>query len=241
MVTIDAVRAKQAELEKLDAQGLIKWALESFAERVVISSSFQAEEIVIIHMACKVTKKPRIFTLDTGRLNQETYDVMDEVRREFGIEIEVMFPDTKRVEDMVRSKGFNLFYESIDNRKLCCNIRKVEPLKRVLSTCDAWITGLRREQSPTRKDLTKVEFDTTFGNHVKLNPLVDWNKKQVWDYVKSHKLPYNKLYDAGYAQIGCAPCTRAIKEGEDDRAGRWWWEDPRFKECGLHVKVHAPK
>lgn len=223
-------------LEKLDAFSLINWAIDRFKDKVAISSSFQIEEVVIIDMAYKTGKPFRVFTLDTGRLNQETYDIMDEVRKRYGIKIEVLFPDREAVEKMVKEKGLNLFYESVENRKLCCYIRKVEPLKRILKELDAWITGLRRQQSITRGNVKKIEVDTTYGKHIKINPLVEWNKNEVWDYIKKNKLPYNKLYDIGYAQIGCAPCTRPIKPGEDDRAGRWWWEDAAQKECGLHVK-----
>ncbi|MCS7184429.1 MAG: phosphoadenylyl-sulfate reductase, partial [bacterium] len=164
------------------------------------------------------------------------YDIMDEIRKKYNLEIEVMFPEREAVEKMVKEKGFNLFYHSIENRKLCCYIRKVEPLKRILKTLDAWITGLRKEQAVTRQDIKKVEVDLSYGKHIKINPLADWKKSEVWDYIKKNNLPYNKLYDIGYAQIGCAPCTRAIKPGEDDRAGRWWWEKPEQKECGLHEK-----
>jgi phosphoadenosine phosphosulfate reductase len=178
----------------------------------------------------------RIFTLDTGRLNQETYDCMDAIRDRYGVRVEVFFPDAARVENMVHEHGLNLFYKSVEFRKLCCGIRKVEPLNRALRNLDAWMTGLRREQAVTRADVKKVEIDKEHGGIFKINPLVDWTHKQVWDYVRGNNLPYNKLHDVGYPSIGCAPCTRAITPGEDIRAGRWWWENPETKECGLHVK-----
>jgi phosphoadenosine phosphosulfate reductase len=177
----------------------------------------------------------RVFTLDTGRLNQETYDCMDAMRERYGIEIEVFFPNASSVEQMVRQNGLNLFYRSVEARKLCCDIRKVEPLNRALKNLDAWMTGLRREQAPTRTDLRKVEVDRGHNGMAKINPLIDWTFDQIWEYIRENNLPYNNLHDQGYPSIGCAPCTRAIKPGEDIRAGRWWWENPETKECGLHV------
>jgi phosphoadenosine phosphosulfate reductase len=178
--------------------------------------------------------------LDTGRLPQETYDVIEETREKYNIEIKVMFPDLKQVEQMVNENGPNLFYESIENRKLCCRIRKVEPLKRALSELDAWICGLRAEQSPTRQKLDKVEWDENF-NLIKINPLADWTQNQVWQYIKENNVPYNELHDKGYPSIGCAPCTRPIEPGENIRAGRWWWENPEHKECGLHLHKKESK
>jgi phosphoadenosine phosphosulfate reductase len=161
------------------------------------------------------------------------------MRERYGIEIEVFFPNAGSVEKMVRENGLNLFYRSVDARKLCCDIRKVEPLNRALKHLDAWMTGLRREQAPTRTDLTKIEVDKSHGGMAKINPLIDWTYQQVWDYIRENNLPYNQLHDQGYPSIGCAPCTRAIKPGEDIRAGRWWWENPETKECGLHVHREA--
>jgi phosphoadenosine phosphosulfate reductase len=229
---------ERGELESKTAQDVVRWAVEQFGDRVALASSFGAEDVALIHMMAQVTMKPRIFTLDTGRLNQETYDVMDRIRDKYHVTIEVMFPKAEAVEQMVREKGLNLFYHSVENRKFCCGIRKVEPLNRALATCDAWIAGLRRDQVVTRAAVKKVEIDADHGGIAKLNPLVDWSWKQVMAYVKTHEVPYNVLHDQGYPSIGCAPCTRAIKPGEDFRAGRWWWERPDQKECGLHVKGH---
>jgi phosphoadenosine phosphosulfate reductase len=224
------------DVAELDAQGVLKWALDKFQPRIALACSFQAEESVLIDMMHRVRGSDfRIFTLDTGRLNQETYDCMDAMRERYGIKVEVFFPEAGRVEKMVREQGLNLFYQSVESRKLCCDIRKVEPLNRALKTLDAWITGLRREQAPTRTDLLKVETDQSHGGMAKINPLIDWTHEQVWNYIWENNLPYNKLHDQGYPSIGCAPCTRAIKPGEDIRAGRWWWENPETKECGLHV------
>jgi len=196
-------------------------------------------------MLCKITSKPRIFTLDTGRLHQETYNVMDAVREKYDIDIEVYFPKADQVEKMAREYGLNLFYKSPELRRLCCNIRKVEPLSRALSELDAWITGLRREQCLTRAEIKKVEIDKGNEGIVKINPLADWSSAQVWTYVRKNKVPYNELHDQGYPSIGCAPCTRPVSPGEDLRAGRWWWESQNVKECGLHCKLakceFAPK
>ena len=227
---------ESGELESKGPQEVLKWALETFKDRGALASSFGAEDVAIIDMLVKINPKARIFTLDTGRLNQETYDVMDKIREKYKVRIEVMFPKADAVEPMVREKGLNLFYHSIENRKLCCGIRKVEPLNRALSTVDAWITGLRRDQVVTRTAVKKVEIDESHGGIAKINPLADWTWEQTLGYVKQNGVPYNVLHDQGYPSIGCAPCTRAIKPGEDFRAGRWWWEQPEQKECGLHVK-----
>jgi phosphoadenosine phosphosulfate reductase len=229
---------ESGQLESKSAQEIVRWSLETFGNKVALASSFSAEDVAIIDMMVKVNPKARVFTLDTGRLNQETYDVMDKIREKYGVAIEAMFPQRDAVEQMVKDKGLNLFYHSIDNRKLCCGIRKVEPLNRALATVDAWITGLRREQVVTRSAVKKVDIDADHGGIAKINPLADWTWQQTMDYVKQHGVPYNVLHDQGYPSIGCAPCTRAIKPGEDFRAGRWWWERPEQKECGLHVSKH---
>ncbi|MGH7773314.1 MAG: phosphoadenylyl-sulfate reductase [Candidatus Binatia bacterium] len=228
---------KNEALEGLAAPELLQWAFETFHPRIALASSFQAEESVLIDMIHRLQGSDfRVFTLDTGRLNQETYDCMDAIRERYGVRVEVFFPDAGRVEGMVHEHGLNLFYRSVEFRKLCCGIRKVEPLKRALKELNAWMTGLRREQAITRGDVRKVEIDKDHGGIIKINPLADWNHKQVWDYIRENNLPYNKLHDLGYPSIGCAPCTRAIQPGEDIRAGRWWWENPETKECGLHTK-----
>lgn len=233
----DAALAKKAEeLESKSAEEVLRWSLEVYHPRIALASSFGAEDVVLVDMMCKINPKARIFTLDTGRLNAETYEVMDRIRERYKIKLEVMFPKTEATEAMVREKGMNLFYDSIENRKECCGVRKVEPLGRALRGLDAWITGLRRQQSVTRTAVSKVETDAAHNNIVKVNPLADWTSEQVWNYIRKNDVPYNRLHDMGYPSIGCAPCTRAIKPGEDERAGRWWWENPETKECGLHVK-----
>lgn len=223
-------------LEKLSPEKVLEWALLEFSPNIALACSFQAEESVLIDMMHRVRGSDfRVFTLDTGRLNQETYDCMDAIRSRYGIEIEVFFPDFTKVEEMVRRRGLNLFYESVELRKLCCGIRKVEPLKRALKGLSAWMTGLRREQAVTRADVRKIELDIDHGNILKINPLVEWSYEGVWSYIRRNNVPYNRLHDEGYPSIGCAPCTRAVKPGEDLRSGRWWWENPDNKECGLHV------
>ncbi len=222
------------DMESKSPEDVLKWALDTYGKKVGLSCSFGPEDVVLVDMLAKITKKPKIFTLDTGRLNPETYDVMDAVRQKYNIKIDVMFPKTPTIQKMVKAKGLNLFYDSIENRKMCCQVRKIEPLNRALSKLNAWVTGLRRQQSVTRTTMKKVEWDESH-KIVKINPLIDWTREQVWDYIKKNNIPYNKLHDAGYPSIGCAPCTRAIKPGEDERAGRWWWENPETKECGLHA------
>jgi phosphoadenosine phosphosulfate reductase len=224
-------------LESKNAQEVLKYALEQYGSKVGLATSFGAEDVVLMDMLAKIdAEKAYVFTLGIGRIPYETYDVWEAFRKKYpALKIEMFFPETKAVEDMVNKYGPNLFYESIEMRKLCCNVRKVGPLKRALSKLDAWITGLRREQSVTRTEVLKVENDAAF-NLVKFNPLADWSKEDVWNYIKENDVPYNALHDKNYPSIGCAPCTRAVQEGEDVRAGRWWWETPEQKECGLHAK-----
>ncbi len=216
-------------------QDVLKWATDNLHPRLAMASSFGAEDVAVIDMIMKINPKARIFTLDTGRLNQETYDVMDEIRNKYNTNVEVMFPDQNEVEQMVRVNGMNLFYKSIGNRKLCCGIRKVHPLNRMLSTLDGWITGLRADQTEVRSTVQKIEIDTQHNNIIKINPIIEWTWEQTWDYIKKNNVPYNKLHDKGFPSIGCEPCTRAIKPGEPLRAGRWWWESDNQKECGLHA------
>ncbi len=215
---------------------ILAWAVGYFgARKIVLASSLGAEDQVLTDMLLKISRRPAIFTLDTGRLPEETHDCMKTTEQKYGFKFRVYHPDAAAVEKMVAEKGPDLFYESVENRKLCCHVRKVEPLKRALKGMKAWICGLRRAQSVTRADLGAIEWDEANGLY-KINPLIHWTEKQVWDYVRAHQVPYNKLHDRGYPSIGCAPCTRAVKPGEGIRAGRWWWENPDKKECGLHFK-----
>lgn len=219
-----------------NAQQIIAWAIHTFGtKRIALASSFSIEDQVLKHMLVGVEPRARIFTLDTGRIFQPTYDVMQQTAERYNITYEVLAPDTRELEDMVATCGPNLFYQSVELRRYCCEIRKLNPLRRALSTVDAWICGLRRDQSVTRTAVGPVEWDEQFSIY-KINPLYAWTETAVWDYIKAHDVPYNRLYDEGFKSIGCAPCTRAIQDGEDVRAGRWWWEEPQHKECGLHVK-----
>jgi phosphoadenosine phosphosulfate reductase len=219
----------------MTAEEVIRLALERFGKNIALLSSFGAEDMVLIDMLMKADPKARVLTLDTGRLPQETYNVIDATRQKYGIPVEVYFPKADAVEAMVAEHGPNLFYHSIENRQLCCGVRKMEPLRRALSGLDAWITGLRRDQSVTRTAVHKLEWDEVNGL-VKVNPLVEWSRDDVWSYIREHNVPYNALHDRGYPSIGCGPCTRAVAPGEHERAGRWWWEHAETKECGLHVK-----
>jgi phosphoadenosine phosphosulfate reductase len=214
---------------------VLSFFTEKYADKITFSTSLGAEDQVITHMLAAISSKISIFTLDTGRLFPETLDLLDKTNKRYDIAIKVFFPSSRNVEAMVNSKGINLFYESIENRKECCHIRKILPMRRALAGAEAWISGLRAEQSVTRHDLQLVEWDKNF-NLIKINPLREWTEKQLWDYIKANNIPYNLLHDKGFPSIGCQPCTRAIAPGEDVRAGRWWWERPELKECGLHRK-----
>lgn len=230
------VQELATRFEGKDPETVIRWALERFHPRIALASSLQAEEMVILDIAWRMNPGVRVFTLDTGRLHEETYMVMEQIREKYGIEVESYFPNGEAVEALEREKGFYSFRQSVEERKYCCGIRKVEPLGRALNGLDAWVTGLRREQAVTRGTVGKVEADESHGGIIKVNPLTDWSGEQVWDYIRAHDVPYNSLHDVGFPSIGCAPCTRAVKPDEDMRAGRWWWELPESKECGLHVK-----
>lgn len=225
-----------AEAETLAARDILQVALAALGrDRLALAASFGPEDIVILDLLVGLEPRPRVFTLDTGRLSDETYELMERVRRRYGIEIELYFPDAVAVEEMVRAHGPNLFYESLDHRLLCCDVRKGRPLRRALATVDGWITGLRRDQIATRAGVPKIGLDLEHGLIWKIAPLADWTADDVWAYLRERDLPYNALHDRAYPSIGCAPCTRAVAPGEDPRAGRWWWERPESRECGLHV------
>jgi phosphoadenosine phosphosulfate reductase len=218
-------------------EAVLQWAFETFP-RLVIVASFQAESSVLIEMASRIKKDVTVLTLDTGRLPQQTYDMIDRIRARYGIDVQVVSPDATDLQAMVGSYGANLFYSSPDMRRMCCEVRKSRPLARALAGYDAWVTGLRREQAQTRSQTAVVAADPEHEGVTKIAPLASWSKNQVWAYIRDNDLPYHSLYDAGYTSIGCAPCTRATTAGEDERAGRWWWEENEVKECGLHW---APK
>jgi thioredoxin-dependent adenylylsulfate APS reductase len=229
-----------ADVEVLDADGVLRLAIETLgAERVALSASFGPEDIVILDLLTRIVPRPRVFTLDTGRLPEETHALIERVRERFGVDVEVYVPDATDVEAMVAERGPNLFYRSLDDRLRCCDVRKVRPLRRALATVDGWITGLRREQTRTRARTPKIGLDLEHGLIWKVAPLADWTETQVWSHIRASDLPYNALHDCGYPSIGCAPCTRAVEPGEDPRAGRWWWETGGSGECGLHVPSGA--
>jgi phosphoadenosine phosphosulfate reductase len=220
--------------ENADAQEILTQGVAAAAGAVKVACSFSVEDLVVIDLIHELKLPIGIFALDTGRLNEETHLVAEGITGRYGIDIEWFFPRHDAVEELLRAKGPFSFRESLENRHECCRIRKVEPLGRALAGLQGWVTGMRREQSATRTALSPLEIDTLHGGIVKINPLADWSEQQVWDYAKKNRLPVNKLHAQGYPSIGCAPCTRAISEGEHPRAGRWWWENPEHKECGLH-------
>jgi phosphoadenosine phosphosulfate reductase len=233
--TLIEVQDLEKRMRDKSAEEILRWAIETLGERVALASSFGAEDVALIDMMSKIdTEKTKVFTLDTGRLNQETYDVMDEIKKKYGILVDIYCPDHHELESMLRTHRMNLMYDSVENRKLCCEIRKVHPLDRALRDMSGWITGLRREQTSTRSAISKIEIDTIHNDIIKINPLADWDNEMVWSYIRHNDVPYNKLHDKGYPSIGCEPCTRAVEPNEDPRSGRWWWESSAHKECGLH-------
>jgi len=231
----EQIEALNQKYQNATAEELLAGFLAEYKGKIALSSSLGTEDQVLTHMVCEIDKSTKIFTLDTGRLFPETYELIHRTNSKYGIRLSVYFPEAGHVEKMVGEKGINLFFESVENRKLCCNIRKLEPLKRAFAGLEVWICGLRREQSVTRHNMQRIEWDEANGL-IKLNPLIDWTEGDVLQFIKSHGIPYNPLHDKGFPSIGCQPCTRAIFPGEDIRAGRWWWESPDTRECGLHKR-----
>lgn len=221
-------------LEPLAAGERIAWALGEYGERLTFACSFGAEDMVVLDLLEQVRPGAPVFVLDTGRLHQETYDLMDQARQHYGRSFEVLAPRTEALEALLAEYGPNGFYRSVGARRRCCEVRKVEPLSRALSGKDAWMTGLRRQQSVTRTLLPLAQIDAAHRGITKLNPLADWSEEDVWIYLREHRVPYNALHEQGFPSIGCVPCTRAVAPGEGIRAGRWWWEVPEQRECGLH-------
>jgi phosphoadenosine phosphosulfate reductase len=220
-------------MNEREPEAVLRWTYDSFA-RVAIVASFQAESSVIIDLASKIRPDLHVLTLDTGRLPRETHHMIARVRARYGIDVEVITPAPAETAEMVAAHGVDLFHESVELRRMCCDVRKSRPLDRALHGYDAWITGLRREQAATRATTPVMAIDMDHAGITKVAPLATWSKSRVWDYIREHDLPYHSLYDHGYTSIGCAPCTRATRAGEDERAGRWWWEQNEVKECGLH-------
>ena len=221
---------------KIDAVKQLLEQIEADYSPAVLATSYGAEDMVLMDLIAKFAPQIGIFTLDTGRLPKETYDLMQQAKKHYQLEVEVYYPDSLSIEQFVTHNGPNAFYDSVDLRKQCCGIRKVAPLNRALAGKKAWLTGMRRSQSVTRNELPVSEWDADHELQ-KFSPLTDWSNGEVWKYIRAFDVPFNELHNQGYASIGCAPCPRAITPGEDIRAGRWWWENPETKECGLHVKA----
>lgn len=228
--------ARLAErFEDRPAEEALAWAITRFSPRIALACSFQDEDMVVLDMAWRIRPDMAMIAVDTGRLHRETHDMMDRVRARYGVAPEILKPDADEVQAMTAAKGADLFYDSVENRQACCNVRKVRPLRRRLASLDAWVTGLRRGQCESRAGIRKIEADAAHHGIVKLNPLADWTRAQVDEYIRARDVLRHPLYAQGYASIGCQPCTRPVQAGEDARAGRWWWEDPaRQKECGIH-------
>jgi thioredoxin-dependent adenylylsulfate APS reductase len=239
---IDELEAGElsVEFEGREPQELLEWGLERFSPRIALSTSFQADSVCLLDMAYRIDPGLRVFSVDTGRLPQETFELIEVLRERYpGIELELLSPDAAQVSRMVGAHGPNLFYRQLEHRLLCCHVRKVAPLTRHLAGLDAWITGLRRDQWASRSDIRKIEIDHDHGAIVKLNPLAEWTEDEVWDYIRENDVPAHPLYERGYTSIGCAPCTRPTAPGEPTRAGRWWWEENAPKECGIHCAIET--
>ena len=216
---------------------ILQWAIENYGDKLGIVTSFQASGMTILDMAVKINPNIRVLTLDTGRLPEETYGFMEEVQHYYGIKIDVIYPETQDVQNLVSTHGINMFYRDHQLRLACCHARKVLPLKKALSNLDCWVSGLRRDQWASRANTQKIEFDDKHDNIIKLNPLADWTEEDVLSYTRRNNVPKHPLYAKGFKSIGCAPCTRAVEAGENIRAGRWWWEKNTAKECGIHCGI----
>jgi len=229
------------EYDDQEPQEVIGWALDRFGPRIAICTALQIDGMAILDMAWRIDPRVRVFTVDTGRLPEQTHDLLARVRARYGIEVDVRQPERVQVEKLIAAQGPDLFYKKgVRQRLQCCEVRKVNPLLKALNGLDAWITGLRRDQWATRSNIRKIEIDHDHGGVTKVNPLADWTEDEVWEYVRAHDVPYNALYDQGYKSIGCAPCTRPVPDGADARQGRWWWEAAGApKECGMHCAIET--
>lgn len=239
-MTVQKIKDLNQSAKDMTPEQIIRLSAKEFNQRLVFASSLSEEDQVITDMISKVAADIAIFTLDTGRLFQETLELLAKNQKRYPMTFKVYYPDNEAVENMVRNHGINLFFESVANRKLCCGIRKVEPLKRALRDADAWICGLRRTQSTTRSNLEIFEWDE-INEKIKISPLAEWKLKDVRHYIKENKVDVNPLHKKGFVSIGCACCTRAVKKGEDIRSGRWWWEELEQKECGMHNNPRMAK
>jgi phosphoadenosine phosphosulfate reductase len=236
----DFSRTELPLVETWSPQEILTWAIGKFHPKLALSCSFgNPEGLVLLDMMHRIEPSARVYVLDTGRLPQQTYDLIDRIRDRYDKAVEVVFPEPGAVQAMVRQHGMNLFYESLEKRRFCCALRKVEPNRRYLAELDAYVTGLRREQNVTRNDARHLEIDEGNGGILKINPLVGWTSDEVWGYVREHDVPVNRLHAEGYPSVGCSPCSRAVKPGDDPRSGRWWWENADTRECGLHVDEEA--
>ena len=235
MYSIENISSLIEQFKDKSPETMLNYFMGKFGHRLALSSSLSIEDQTITDMMLKIDRNARIFTLDTGRLFPETYQLIDKTNKKYDIKMEIFCPQANLLQDFVREYGINPFYESIEKRHHCCEVRKLEPLSRAFDTVDVWVCGLRKSQSITRTDMQMIEWDEQHAK-LKLNPLINWTEEQVWEYVKEKHVPYNELYKKGFPSIGCEPCTRAVKQGEDIRSGRWWWEDPNHRECGLHRK-----
>jgi phosphoadenosine phosphosulfate reductase len=228
------------EFEGEEPEAVLEWAFERFGDRIAISTAFQVDGCALIDMAARIRPDVRVFSVDTGRLPQETHDLADAIRLRYPeIRLELLSPDAQQLQRLVARQGANGFRGSVEQRLICCNVRKVQPLTQHLQGLDAWISGLRRDQWATRTNIRKIEIDHDHDAIVKLNPLAEWSEEEVWEYVRHNEVPMHALYERGYTSIGCAPCTRAIAPGEASRAGRWWWESGAPKECGIHCAIET--
>ena len=234
-MTKDRIKELNSRFDNLSPEELLAFFLNEYKERIALASSLGLEDQVLTDMILKIDRNAHIFTIDTGRLFAETYSLIDKTNMKYNVKLDIYFPDHQNVEDFYKKNGVNSFYESVEKRKECCKVKKIEPLLRALSGLDVWICGLRHEQSVTRTGVQLIEWDEA-NKLIKINPLANWSEADVWTYIKTNQVPYNKLHDKGFPSIGCQSCTRAVEEGEDIRAGRWWWENPEHKECGLHLR-----
>lgn len=229
---IDSLNIKYADAS---AQELLQSFMSQYGARLALSSSLSIEDQTLTDMMLRIDPQANIFTLDTGRLFPETYELIDRTNEHYKVKLKVYCPQTESLQQFVATEGINPFYESIEKRHACCEVRKLEPLRRAFRDLDVWVCGLRSAQSVTRSDMRLIEWDERHGL-LKINPLIHWTEQQVWDYIRENRVPYNRLHDKGFPSIGCEPCTRAVRRIDDVRAGRWWWESPDHRECGLHVR-----
>lgn len=229
---IDSLNIRYADAS---AQELLQSFMSQYGARLALSSSLSIEDQTLTDMMLRIDPQAHIFTLDTGRLFPETYELIDRTNEYYKVKLKVYCPQTEALQQFVATEGINPFYESIEKRHACCEVRKLEPLRRAFRDLDVWVCGLRSAQSVTRSDMRLIEWDERHGL-LKINPLIHWTEQQVWDYIRENRVPYNRLHDKGFPSIGCEPCTRAVRRIDDVRAGRWWWESPDHRECGLHSR-----